>query len=140
MDSYQPIKSKVLTRRALIDLYADDVILANIEMTMFSADSTDQQTKDNKSGFELYSDRMARHSDHLEYRPNGTMKLFPKKNTPVVNFKQLRELLMSKDLNRNNEIDWIDSKVFRFLDGADIQGWHTCFTSFPRSGNTMLRR
>ena len=68
------------------------------------------------------------------------MKLYPKETTAVTNLEQLRDLLLSTDLSRNSELDWIDGKNFRFLDGKDIDGWHTTFTSFPRSGNTMLRR
>ena len=52
----------------------------------------------------------------------------------------MKELLLSKDLERNSELDWIRDDNFRFLDGEDIAGWHTTFSSFPRSGNTMLRK
>jgi hypothetical protein len=58
----------------------------------------------------------------------------------VLNFKQLRDLLLSKDLSRNDELSWVSKNNYRFLDGEDMAGWHTTFTSFPRSGNSFLRR
>ena len=64
----------------------------------------------------------------------------PKPDTPTVNLKQLKEILLSKDLSRDKELDWIASGEMRFLDGEDIDGDKVCFQSFPRSGNTMLRR
>ena len=64
----------------------------------------------------------------------------PKSDTPTVNLKQLKEILLSKDLSRDRELDWIANGEIRFLDGEDIDGEKVCFQSFPRSGNTMLRK
>lgn len=57
-----------------------------------------------------------------------------------MNFAQLKELLLSKDLSRSAELDWISSKNLRFLDGTDITGQQIAFQSYPRSGNSFLRR
>ena len=64
----------------------------------------------------------------------------PKSDTPTVNLKQLKEILLSKDLSRDRELDWIANGEIRFLDGEDIGGDKVSFQSFPRSGNTMLRK
>ena len=47
---------------------------------------------------------------------------------------------MSKDLERGQELEWIASGEYRFLDGEDITGSKIAFQSFPRSGNSMLRK
>ena len=47
---------------------------------------------------------------------------------------------MSKDLSRCQELDWIANGETRFLDGEDIDGDRICFQSYPRSGNSMLRK
>ena len=52
----------------------------------------------------------------------------------------MKEILLSKDLSRNQELDWIASGEIRFLDGEDIDGDKVSFQSFPRAGNSMLRK
>ena len=65
----------------------------------------------------------------------------PGPSTPTVNFTYLKELLLSKDLSRNSELQWVDKGEFRFLDGnTNLWGDMIAFQSFPRSGNTFLRR
>lgn len=64
------------------------------------------------------------------------LKLVPGPETPTVNLQKLKDILLSKDLARNAEIDWAD---LRFLDGADSTGDRVLFASFPRTGNTMTR-
>ena len=84
---------------------------------------------------------MAEEFDFLEPSlEQKTLKLYPKAETPTINLEYLRQLLLSKDISRNAELDWMQGNNFRFLDGADITGWHTTLASWPRSGNTMLRR
>ena len=63
----------------------------------------------------------------------------PKPDTPTVNLKKLKEILLSKDLSRDKELDWMEAQGCRFLDGEDIDGDKICFQSFPRSGNVMTR-
>ena len=48
---------------------------------------------------------------------------------------------MSKDLSKNDELDWTN-KQFRFLDANEdlaLTGDRMCFLSWPRTGNTMTR-
>ena len=107
---------------------------------MFSIDPADQRTEENGSEYELYSDRITRIAPTYKIARNENLKLYPGPDTPTVNLKQLMELLLSKDLSRNSELDFVSENNFRFLDGQNIDGWHTVFSSFPRSGNTMLRK
>ena len=48
---------------------------------------------------------------------NENLKLYPGPDTPTVNLRQLMELLLSKDLSKNSELDFISENNFRFLDG-----------------------
>jgi hypothetical protein len=64
--SYHVFKWGLFTRNTLFNLYSDDLILANKELTMYSIDAADQSTDDHETEFELYSDRMARIAPDLE--------------------------------------------------------------------------
>ena len=67
-------------------------------------------------------------------------RMRPGKDTPTVSFPWLKELLLSKDLTRCAELDWIKDG-YRFLDGkTDISGDAVALQSYPRSGNTFFRR
>ena len=67
------------------------------------------------------------------------MRLRPGPNTPVANFKNIKEILLSKDLSRDSELDWTNDGL-RFLDGTDMATDSVVFQSWPRTGNSMLRR
>ena len=64
----------------------------------------------------------------------------PGQDTPTVNLAELKELLLSKDLSRDKELEWVSTKNLRFLDGTDITGQQIAFSSFARSGNSFMRR
>jgi len=57
-----------------------------------------------------------------------------------VNFSHLNNVLTSQDEAVFKENSWIWDGEFRFLDGQSISGNKIGFTSFPRSGNSFLRR
>jgi len=60
--------------------------------------------------------------------------------TPTVNFNDLKDILLSNDLSRLEELDWI-SKGLRFLDGkVNMKGNVVALTSWPRTGNSFCRR
>ena len=68
-------------------------------------------------------------------------RLYPRPETPVVNFRELREILLSKDLMRQRDIEWISSEPARFLDNTvDMTGNKVALTSYPRSGNTLVKK
>lgn len=50
---------------------------------------------------------------------------------------------MCKDIQaivKNKELMWMFDGVDRFLDNTEIKGDRVCFASYPRVGNTFLRR
>jgi len=57
-----------------------------------------------------------------------------------VNYQSLVKMLRSKDENLLEQSRWQFDQEFRFLDGGSLQDNRVCFTSFPRSGNSFLRR
>ena len=70
-------------------------------------------------------------------------RVVPDPDTPTVNFAWLKEYLLSKDLSRMDEMDWVDRDEFRQLDqqvDTSLTGDRISFQSFARSGNTLLRR
>ena len=51
--------------------------------------------------------------------------------------------LFSDRINRmwpSYVLEWVSNKSLKYLDGADLQGESVCLQSFPRSGNSFLRR
>lgn len=74
------------------------------------------------------------------YRLTDGLRLVPGPDTPTVNFTQLREILLSEDLTRNEELSWTKGSL-RFLDASvEMDGNRICFASFPRTGNSMTRK
>ena len=63
----------------------------------------------------------------------------------TVNYTQLVNILKSKDKAVFEENAWIWDGTFHFLDQTEVIGNgghcnHIMFSSFPRSGNSFLRR
>ena len=91
---------------ALEDLYYNDEILSDEYFHKYSLNLEMQHTDDNQTKFRLYSDYFTYKYPQCDLdRQTGI--LHPKANTPVVNFNELKEILLSKDLNRVRELDWI---------------------------------
>ena len=97
-----------------------------------------QRTDQNQTEFELFSDKHCRVFASA-YRLDDNLNFRPHSNTPVVNFKELKDILLSKDLSRDDELDWTENGL-RFLDGESMSDNSVCFQAFPRSGTSMLRR
>ena len=65
--------------------------------------------------FELYSDRKDR--KFPEYKLEGPdLRLVADKTTPVLNFDQIKSLLLSKGNTRLDEYQKLITKEYRFLD------------------------
>ena len=47
-------------------------------------------------------------------------KIFPKAGAPVANLKSMKEALLSKDLSRGAEFDYVTDNALKFLDGTDL--------------------
>jgi hypothetical protein len=74
------------------------------------------------------------------YELDNRMRLIPGPETATVNFNELKAILMSKDLSRNEELSWTKASL-RFLDASvDMVGNRVCFASYARTGNTMIRK
>lgn len=58
----------------------------------------------------------------------------------TLNFKHMINLFKSKDEELWKEHAWVFDGHFRYLDGEANPSNKICFTSFPRSGNSFLRR
>ena len=131
--------STVFLRVTLNDLYRNDEVLSCPECDRFTLKKENQCTKDNVTKYELFSDRFARMFPGYINSPTSLVE--PGPDTNVVNFEYLKELLLSKDLSRLVELEEI-SKEKRFLDDkVDMtQGDRVAFCSFPRSGNSFLRK
>jgi hypothetical protein len=80
----------------LQELFRNDDLLADAEETAYSARPDMQDSPDNPTGFELFSDRVKRLFP--TFTLTNALKLMPGSETPTVNFTHLKELLLSKDL------------------------------------------
>lgn len=58
----------------------------------------------------------------------------------TLNFKNLIEILKSKDVKLWEQSQWMFDGEFRFLDGEALGFNKIAFNTFPRSGNSFLRR
>ena len=115
------------------DLYANDEILANQNLDLFSLDP-----KHRSDQFDLFSDRKA--TKFADYDLSGSsLKLVPGKNCKLINFHDLKDLLLSKDNARQPELDALLHGSLKFL-SSETKPPLVAFASFPRSGNTFLRK
>lgn len=139
--SKKPIVAPHAITLCLLDFYWNDQILADRELNYVTLNPKYQHTEKNPTGFDVYSDRLAR--IYPGYDIDHLMRMVPIKGTPVLNYDYIKNLLLSKDLSRLGELKWIDENggTFRFLDkSVSLEGKKTSFTSFPRSGNSVLRK
>ena len=139
LDHYRvPLLFPAFIPFALFDLYMDDRVLADREILYWTLNHERQSTPERPTEFMLYSDRIR--TAFPSYILDATNKVIPGPSTPTLNFDYVKELLLSKDLSRNSELDWIKTERDRFLDGkVDMRAHGVAFCSYPRSGNTMLR-
>jgi hypothetical protein len=136
-----PLLSPYLIHLVMEDYYRDDMVLADREIDRYSLNPKMQHTNDNPTGYHLFSDRVV----HMYpgYVLDEELRIRPGPTTPTVNFNYLKDLLLSKDMSRMQELDWIDENggTFRFLDSTvNMDGNRIAFASYPRSGNSFLRR
>ena len=68
------------------------------------------------------------------------MHLRPTGETPTINLKTLMDLLRSEDEQMWENAKWMFDGKLRFLDGEKNKSQKVAFCSFPRSGNTFLRK
>ena len=74
------------------------------------------------------------------YHLDKNMVIRADPETKRINLKQLLALFRSKDENLWKEHAWQFDGESRFLDGENIVGNKVAFSSWPRSGNSFLRK
>ena len=62
------------------------------------------------------------------------------KSARCINLEHMKQVLISKDQGVLEANQWMFDGEFRFLDGTSIANDKVGFSSFPRSGNSFLRR
>lgn len=91
-------------------------------------------------GFELFSEKFQRLYASKGYILDKEMRVRASSTCTTVNFKQLKDMLASKDEKEYQKMQWIFDGQDRFLDGSPKPGNKVAFCSFPRSGNSFLRK
>ena len=121
--SYLPLPIHITVFSICMDLYSNDELLANYNLDQVSLNPALQhhpQTNPD-SDFKLMSDR--KESQFKTYKLLPSMQLKPTEETPVINFDQLRDLLLSKDFSRQAEYQKLISGDLKFLDRqSDMTG------------------
>ena len=115
------------------NLYREDLFYADEPFNHYSL------TNEHAEGrFEKFSDRFRRL--YPGYVLNSKMHIVACPETPVINLKRLMELLKSSDEELWQRSKWMFDGHYRYLDGEPNPSQKVAFCSFPRSGNTFLRR
>lgn len=115
-----PMLAPFFLLMGLQDLQKNDECLTDITNERWTLKPELQSTEDNPTDFMLFSDRFAQ--VFPTYELDEDCKIRPGPETPRVNFAYLKELLLSNDLSRNEELSWVTPKSLRFLDGQDMLG------------------
>lgn len=88
-------------------------------------------------GYLTYSERFRKlYGDGYASARDGSIIVTKAK---TINLKKLNAMLKSKDENLFNESKWVWDGDFKFLDGEKAET-KIAFNTFPRSGNSFLRR
>ena len=68
------------------------------------------------------------------------MRIRPNSGTQTINLEQLKAILKSVDENELNQMSWVYDGDVKFLDGSTQYYQKIALASFPRSGNTFIRK
>ena len=91
-----------------------------------------------KKTFERFSERFRRL--YPGYLLDRHQHVVAGPETPTLNLRSLMDMLKSSDEELYERSRWMFDGEFRFLDGQPNNSNKVAFMSFPRSGNTFLRR
>lgn len=117
-------------------LYREDTFYADPVFHKYSLTGPDGS--ETKRLFERFSERFLR--IFAGYQLDNKMRVVPKPETTVLNLKSVIDLLKSRNERLWQRSRWIFDGNFRFLDGESNKNNKVAFCSFPRSGNTFLRK
>lgn len=122
---------------AIMNMYRDDAFYANKDFSGYSLSGPDGS--DARMTLEKFSERFVRLYPGYVLDRKQRIRALPA--TPAINLKQLVALLKSKDEALWERSKWIyDVEGGLFLDGEANPCNKVAFASFPRSGNTFLRK
>jgi len=93
---------------AFNDVYRNDECLTNTEIDRVSLNKDLQSREGNKTKYELFSDRFHKFYPTYVLDENLVARSGPESLT--MNFHQLKKLLLSKDLSKLSELDWISQQ------------------------------
>ena len=114
----------------LVTLFREDMIFAD--------DTCEHYSVNKHPGYSSFSEKFnAKIGSRYEISADHTVAL--KKGEKAVNFAKMIEILKSKDEQLYKDNQWIWDGDFRFFDGEKLPT-KIAFNTYPRSGNSMLRR
>ena len=133
MYAANPIMYVVFTVQAM---HRMDILYSNAGCEQFS-------TKIWNKSFKKLSERLTSEDifKNIEVDSNG-YRFVSKSDDHTISHKQMCSLFLSNDLEKYEEFKkkYLESGQLRFLDGESLDGFKTGFMTFPRSGNTFLRK
>jgi len=113
----------------ITSIFREDLLYANDVCSHYSV------TK--HEGFMNYSEIFRKKiGDGYKIGRDGTVAVT---TAPTLNFRNLTEMLKSKDIALFEQAQWMWNGDFKFLDGEPLPS-KIAFNTFPRSGNSFLRR
>ena len=124
-----PVRNPYDTAAILMSIYREDMIYTDTVCFQFT-------TKE-REGFDNFSGHFKMKFPGYKVDSEGCVTPDAAK---TINYQKLVEMLKSKDESLLEQCRWQFDKEFRFLDGGPLDNNRVCFTSFPRSGNSFLRR
>jgi hypothetical protein len=118
----------------IYDLYREDEIHADIYLSQFCSYKASPK-------FYTYSERILKLLGQ-GFRLDGNLRFMPSKAENKLSLKLIKRLLVSSHIN-TKVLEKYKRMLFdgelRFLDESDINGDRTTFTSYPKSGGSLLR-
>lgn len=121
------------------NIYEGAAVITSIfrEDMLFSNDVCSHYSVTRHEGFLNYSEIFRKKiGDGYKLNRDGTVAVA---TAPTLNFRVLTEMLKSKDQALFDQAQWMWNGDFKFLDGEPLPS-KIAFNTFPRSGNSFLRR
>lgn len=118
----------------LQNLYREDLFYADKQFTYWST----SKEGEGKETYENFSERFRRLFPG--YMLDQNMRIRARPETATLNMEELVSIFRSKDKALWTRSKWMFDNEFKFLDGSPNKWNKLAFASFPRSGNTFLRK
>jgi hypothetical protein len=115
-------------------MYREDLFYADAQFTCWTTNLNGK----GKETMELFTDKFLRL--YPGYLLDKEMHIRAKPETKVINLQTLLSVLRSSDEQVWKENHWMFDGEFKFMDNEPNKSNKIAFASFPRSGNTFLRK